>query len=404
MTKVILSDLHKNILNDTLAQLKKLLDVESVSLFLVDKNQHDLVLNSVLDEHRTQFKGLRQRIGEGVAGSVANKGEGVLVKDIKTDPRFSKERFRHHHTNSFICVPIMTTYGLIGVINISDKSTGEAFSEKDFELACLFAQMASHIVANEITVSCLREENEMLRQEKARLKQEGDFLGKFASVGKLAGGIVHEINNPLDAVLRYTNLLIEREMDPSVAREYLKEIKIGLTRMVKITRSLLEFSQQLNDSRHQEYVDVNGMVDEALSLFRHAVVSGNIKVEKDCAEFLPRVIDRGLCRVFSNLINNAFDSMPSGGTLKISTVQRDGHIVIVFQDTGCGIPEEVRDKIFTPFFTTKPIGKGIGLGLPICFEVIQRYEGKIEVDTKLGEGTAFKIFLPLKATDFQKEQ
>lgn len=395
MTKVMLSELHKNILNDSLSQLKQILRAESASLFLVDKDRHELVLNSVLDEHRMQFKGLRQRIGEGVAGSVANKGQGVLVTNIKTDPRFSKERFRHHHTDSFICVPIVTSYGLIGVINISDKSTGEPFSENDFEVTCLFARMASHIVENEIAISGLKEENEALTQEKARLKQESDFLGKFASVGKLAGGIVHEINNPLDAVMRYTNLLIEREMDPSVAQEYLKEVKIGLTRMVKITRSLLEFSQQLNDSRHKEYVDVNETIDEALSLFRHTLVSGNIKIEKNCAEFLPKVVDKGLCRVFSNLLNNAFDSMAQGGTLKIATAQQDGHILIVFKDTGCGIPDEIRDKIFTPFFTTKPIGKGIGLGLPICFEVVQRYEGKIDVESKLGEGTAFKIFLPI---------
>lgn len=387
MTKVLLSELNKNILNDTLAQLKIILAAESVSLFLVDKDEHQLVLNSVFDEHKAQFKGIRQRMGEGVAGRVATKGEAVLVKDIKTDSRFSTDRFRRYHTDSFICVPIVMRDGLVGVINISDKASGDAFSEKDFNLAQLFAQMAAHIV-----------ENEILKKEKEQIKEECAFLEKFASVGKLAGGIVHEINNPLDAVMRYTNMLIEREMDVRVAKEYLNEIKVGLTRMVKITRSLLEFSQQLNDNQRQEYVDVNAMVEEALSLFRHTLFSGSIKVEKSFDDLLPKVIDRGLCRVFSNLIKNAFDAMPDGGVLKIATAREGGHLVVSFQDSGCGIPEETRDRIFTPFFTTKPIGKGIGLGLPICFEVIQRYKGKIDMKTNPGEGTEFKLRLPLQHT------
>lgn len=402
MTKVALLELHKEILNDALVQLKGILEAESASLFLIDRDRHDLVLNSVLDEHKLQFKGTRQRMDEGVAGCVAKNGEAVLVKDIKTDPRFPKERFRHYHTDSFICLPVMTCYGLIGVINISDKASGEAFSEKDFRQACLFAQMVSRIVENEITLSALREENGNLKNEKAGIKEERVFLEKFASMGKLAGGIVHEINNPLDAVLRYTNMLIERDLDPSVAKEYLNEVKVGLTRMVKITRSLLEFSQQLNDNHRKEYVDVNDAIEEALSLFRHVIVNGNIRIEKELDAALPKIIDKGLCRVFSNIIKNAFDAMPKGGLLRITTEKNNGHIVVSFKDSGCGIQEEARDRIFTPFFTTKPMGRGIGLGLPICFEVVQRYEGRIDVESGQGAGAEFRVALPLKNIFLEK--
>lgn len=396
MTKVDLSELHKNILNETLAKLKNLLNAESASLFLFDRERQELVLNSIFDEHKMQFMGLRQRIGEGVAGSVANECKPVLVKDIKTDPRFSKERFRHYHTNSFICVPISTPYGLIGVISISDKASGEAFTDADFSLACLIAQMTSHIVENQMMMAVLKEENETLLREKKDIKEERVFLEKFASMGKLAGGIVHEINNPLDAVMRYTNMMIERDLDPSVAQEYLNEIKIGLTRIMRITRSLLEFSQQLSDNRREEHVDINEVIEEALSLFRHTTFLGAIKIEKDYAQALPAVADKGLCRIFSNLIKNAFDAMPEGGCLKISTFLENNYLVVSFKDTGCGIPDDVKEKIFTPFFTTKPIGQGIGLGLPICFEVVQRYGGHIDVESSVNEGTCFRLRLPLK--------
>jgi signal transduction histidine kinase len=97
----------------------------------------------------------------------------------------------------------------------------------------------------------------------------------------------------------------------------------------------------------------------------------------------------------SNIVKNAFDAMPEGGELKIATYRDNGHIVIAIRDTGHGIPDDVKDKIFTPFFTTKPIGQGIGLGLPICFEVVQRCEGTIECDSQAGLGTEFRIRLPL---------
>ncbi len=394
--KVGLSELPKNILNDTLLKLKSLLNAESASLFLFDQDHQELVLNSFLDEHKSHFQGMRQRLGDGVAGSVASHQQAVLVKDIKKDPRFSCGKFRHYHTDSFICVPITTAVeGLIGVISISDKVSGEPFSDADFHLACLVAQLSSRLVENEILLSRLAEENVALKKERAAIKEESKFLEKFASMGKLAGGIVHEINNPLDAVLRYTNLLIEKDPERSVASEYLNEIKVGLTRMVKITRSLLEFSQQLKETSHYEHVQVNDVVEEALSLFRHNMYSGQVTVESSYQDFLPKVVDKGLCRVFSNIIRNAFDAMPDGGTLKITTARENGSIVVAFRDSGIGIPEDVKAKIFTPFFTTKPIGHGIGLGLPICFEVIQRYEGTIECHSELGKGTEFRIRLPI---------
>jgi signal transduction histidine kinase len=395
MVKVDFSELHKNVLNDALLRLKTLLNAESASLFLFDKDHQELVLDSVLNEDKSRFEGLRQRLGDGVAGSVACANQPVLVKDIKNDPRFARQKFHHYHTDSFICVPIAAADGLIGVINFSDKASGDTFSEADFEMACLVAGLASRVVENQIQLTRLSEEVDLLKKERAKTKEERVFLEKFASMGKLAGGIVHEINNPLDAVMRYTNLLVEKDLDKSVASEYLNEIKVGLTRILKITRSLLEFSQQLKDNAHQELANVNDVMEEALSLFRHTLFQGHIRIEKHYQEFLPKVVDRGLCRVFSNIIKNAFDAMADGGTLSIATRATDDELQVAFRDTGSGISPDAKGKLFTPFFTTKPIGQGVGLGLPICFEVVQRYGGTINVDSQPGKGACFTIHLPL---------
>jgi signal transduction histidine kinase len=395
MMKGELSDLYKKILNDALLRLKELLKAESASYFLFDVERQELVLNSVLNEQKVQFRGLRQRIGDGVAGSVAFRRQPVLVKDIKKDPRFPDRKFRHYHTDSFLCVPITSGEKLVAVMNFSDKTSGEAFTEADFACAVLVVELASALLSREAQLANLEDEIGGLHREHSELKDEHAMMEKFASMGKLAGGIVHEINNPLDAVLRYTNLLIEKDPEREVAREYLNEIKVGLTRMTKITRSLLEFSQQLKDNPHQDVVDVHGMIEEALSLFRHTLFTGFITIEKDLDDALPPVIDKGLCRVFSNLVKNAFDAMPNGGTLFIRTRLEGDQIVATFRDTGCGIADDVKEKIFTPFFTTKPIGQGVGLGLPICFEVVQRYGGHIDVASVIGEGTEFRVRLPL---------
>ncbi len=396
MTKENLSELNKDLLNDTLMRLKTLLNAETASLFVFDGERQELVLNAVLNEKKVQFTGMRQRLGDGIAGSVATLRQAVLVKDIRQDPRFAGRPFHRYLTNSFICVPLTSSEGLIGVVNVSDKKTGQAFCDEDFELACLVSRLMAQVIEVELRCDRAVREIRALKDEKEKGRQERRFLEKFASLGRLAGGIVHEINNPLDAVTRYTNLLIEKDPEKNVAREYLDEIKIGLTRMNKITRSLLEFSQQLRDSDRREVVDVNATMEEALSLFRHGLFADNVRIQKEYDELLPRVQDKGLCRVFTNMIKNALDAMPEGGTLTIRTCRDNGHILVAFRDTGIGLDEEAREKIFTPFFTTKPIGKGVGLGLPICFEVVQRYGGRIDVESVPGLGTTFSVRLPLE--------
>ena len=376
-------------------RLKTLLMAETASLFVFDGERQELVLNAVLNEKKVRFTGMRQRLGHGIAGSVASLRQAVLVKDIRKDSRFTPQPFHHYDTHSFICIPLTSPEGLIGVVSVSDKKTGQAFSDEDFELACVVSRLVAQIIEVELRAQKLAREVKALKDEKEKGRQERLFLEKFASLGRLAGGIVHEINNPLDAVTRYTNLLIEKDPERNVAREYLDEIKIGLTRMNKITRSLLEFSQQLRDSDRREFMDVNAAVEEALSLFRHGLFAGNIRIQKEYDELLPRILDKGLCRVFSNMIRNAFDAMPEGGTLTIRTARDNGHLLVAFHDTGVGMDQETQEKIFTPFYTTKPIGKGVGLGLPICFEVIHRYGGRIDVESVPGLGTTFSVRLPL---------
>lgn len=380
----------KDVLNIALKEIMSLIGAECGSLFLSDSLQRELVLNTFYNSGSIHLEGLRKKMGEGISGKVADIKEPILVKDIERDLRFSKNGFKHYKTNSFISLPLTTSRGTLGLINLADKSSGDAFSEKDFECATTLARYACFSV--DILLNCTN-----LRAEKEVLNKQKIFLEKYASVGKLAAGVVHEINNPLDGVIRYTNILLNQIDNNSIAQEYLLEAKKGLNRIANITKSLLEFSRQVSSSasKTSKYIDLGKLIDESLD-FLEANINDGIHVHKRYRDSLPKIADLGISHIIVNMIKNAFDAMPHGGILEISAGVNESHLELNFKDTGIGIPAEIKERIFDPFFTTKSIDKGTGLGLAICNEVINKYEGKIEVNSLPGEGSTFKVLIPKK--------
>ena len=179
-----------------------------------------------------------------------------------------------------------------------------------------------------------------------------------------------------------------------VSREYLLEAKKGLSRITKFVRSLLDFSWGLSSVGRE--IDVNKTIDECLFQYDHKFTASGVELERLFVSSLPKIPDYGLKIVFSNIIKNALEVMEEGGKLAIVTKLEGEFIELSFSDNGCGMPAEVREKIFDPFFTTKSMGKGSGLGLAISAEIIERYQGRISVESEQDKGTTFKITLPTK--------
>ncbi len=214
-----------------------------------------------------------------------------------------------------------------------------------------------------------------------------------ASIGKLARGIAHELNSPLDGVLRYIHLALEQLTSDSPVREYLIHVKEGLDRMVRAVRAFLEFSRQVTTPVNR-VANLNQLIDDALLLVQHRAKFQQIRIVKQYDSSLPPVLDGGLQHAVVNLVKNAFDAMPRGGTLTIRTRSSKGHVDVDVEDTGTGIPEEIRSRIFEPFFSTKPIHQGSGLGLIIAKEVVERAGGSVEFTSQAGVGTTFRIHVP----------
>ena len=236
------------------------------------------------------------------------------------------------------------------------------------------------------------------RTEVAVLEQRLHRAEYHAAIGRLARGIAHELNSPLDGVLRYTHLALEQLTSDSPVREYLVHVKEGLDRMVRAVRAFLEFSRQVTTPVNRS-VNLNRLVDDALLLVQHRAKFQQVAVVKQFDDALPAVMDGGLQHAVVNLIKNAFDAMPRGGTLTITTRVVKDAVEVDIEDTGAGIPEEIRPRIFEPFFTTKPIHQGNGLGLIIAKEVVERSGGSIEFASQVGAGTTFRILLPTAPQD-----
>jgi signal transduction histidine kinase len=234
------------------------------------------------------------------------------------------------------------------------------------------------------------------QEETQKLKKEIILQERLATLGKLAGGIAHEFNNPLDGVMRYTNLALDQlDENDTVVREYLMEVKQGLKRMANIVKSLLACAR--NEQPSSTKVDVNRSIENALKEQNINLMRKKIIVEKELNKNIPEIIDLGLDRILSNIISNAIDAMDNNGKIFIKSNIERGLLKLIIADNGKGIPMDLLKKIFDPFFTTKKIDQGCGLGLTIVHEIIKHYKGEIAVESAQNAGTTFTILLPLES-------
>jgi two-component system NtrC family sensor kinase len=241
------------------------------------------------------------------------------------------------------------------------------------------------------------------RDKRQRAESEIKLLQseKQASVGKLAGGVAHEINNPLTGIFTFTHMLLRRNDIPEEVRSDLEIIAQETERVRKIVKGLLDFSRQTELDR--EPTDVNRLVRQTTTLVENQALIKGVNLTFEPGDGLPMVtLDRNQMQsVLLNIIINALDATDPGGSITLTTnigvsTSHPGQkgIEILCTDTGCGIPPENLNRLFDPFFTTKDIGHGTGLGLSVSYGIVERHGGTIWVQSKMGKGSTFKVWLP----------
>jgi two-component system, NtrC family, sensor kinase len=234
--------------------------------------------------------------------------------------------------------------------------------------------------------------------ERVSLEEQLQQSDKLSSIGLLAAGVAHEVNTPLAGISSYSQMLMQQIPDSDPRHQLLEKIHRQTSRASSIVNNLLNFSR-VSEARYAP-VDLNRVLDDTIQLLESQLRNTEIEIVRHYADGLPLAPCDApkLQQVLMNLILNARDAMPRGGKLEISTGADEDSVVISVRDSGLGIAPEHLSKIYDPFFTTKQIGKGTGLGLAVSYGIIRDHGGHINVESKLGEGTRFQITLPLAAT------
>jgi signal transduction histidine kinase len=248
------------------------------------------------------------------------------------------------------------------------------------ELSDVFNRMMDELEAS-------RERDELQRAQLAHTE-------KMAAVGTLAAGVAHEVNNPLAGILASIENLRAQPDDPERSARYLDLIADGLTRIERTVANLLDFSRQ--HEIRLEPTSINHNLHHVVELVGYQLRAAGVEVKFDLDEADAIVLADHfqMEQLLLNLVLNALDAMPEGGTLYLRTRVRGGKVIAEVRDTGTGILAENRDRIFDPFFTTRDVGEGTGLGLAVSSRIVEAHGGTIELETKIGRGSTFRIILP----------
>jgi PAS domain S-box-containing protein len=299
------------------------------------------------------------------------------------------------------CVPIMYSGKVLGVINLYLKE-GHVRNAQEESALNTIANILAEMIQRKRSVDELRHAYEQLKDIQSKLLQ----AEKMSAIGQLAGGVAHEINNPLTGVLNNVQLVKmiaqdEKEFSMNEFKEYLDVIEESALRCKKITESLLNFSHSSLGSKQP--LSLNELVEKVTILIEHEMNLQNIVIRKEFNPQLQKVMGDSqlLQQVIFNIISNAKYAIDkkfgkAGGLIYINTQchEGDNRVCLCISDNGSGISKDKIEKIFEPFFTTKPVGEGTGLGLSVAYSIIKEHNGLISVESKENEGTTFKICLP----------
>jgi signal transduction histidine kinase len=353
-----------------------------------------------LDQPAGEANGLMDQVlTEGLAGWVAQQKEGIIIPDIARDPRRFAASTDPNASASVLAVPLTTTGRVLGVLMLGHTEPNH-FDVQHMGLMRAIAHQSSVAIEKarlhkevshlaEVLAERVEERTRELKETQSQLIQ----AEKLAALGELAAGIAHEINNPLHILQAYIEHMSSKLQDSPVA-DFMDPMRNALESIARLAVQLRDFSRPA--SGEWKPVNVNDMLANVLRLVNKEMMHCQIEVRTALEPGVPLVMgdSRQLEQVFLNIILNSRDAMPGGGRLTVETYSGETTVHIRFTDTGVGIPEEDQSRIFEPYFTTKE-DRGTGLGLAICQRIVTMHGGKISLSSKLGDGTAFILHLPI---------
>jgi signal transduction histidine kinase len=319
-----------------------------------------------------------------VIKEICQENRAIIIKNVMTDPRvqYPKEA-EEEGIKMMVDLPLFIGQNVVGVFRIFFDRLRE-FSEEDLNFAIAIAEQCALAIDKARLI-----EKQQLQYDHLAIQAD-----KLSSLGRMAAGIAHEINNPLAGILLYSSNLIKKAPETGPLKKGLEVIIHETIRCRGIIQDLLEFSREREPSK--ALGDLNGVINKALSILANEFRLHRVSVEKRLSDDLPSVLLDGnqMEQVFINFFMNAIEAIQGQGSISVRSFkdQDNKGVVAEIEDSGIGIPQEHLARIFEPFFSTK--AKGTGLGLAVNYGIIQKHGGQIKVSSQPGRGTTMTIRLP----------
>jgi hypothetical protein len=351
----------------------------------------DSYVNELVRQIRIPLQG-----SENILTHVVTTCKPINIADAAVHPLVPRELTDLLHCNAFAVVPLITREKVLGVLWADNAITQKPIEDRDVERLRIFSNNASLALENSNLYQNIQEKVAELNRAYQELQENKDRLvrtEKLAAVGEMSAMVAHAIRNPLTAIGGFARRLFKKESGNSAINRYLKIIIDEIDRLEMLLNEILDFVRPREPSFRPTCI--NELLENTLKILGEEFTARTISVIKEYAPDLPQVTVDGdqFKEVFINMLRNALDAMPGGGTLTISTQVDDHWVKITFADTGVGILEDDAEKIFHPFFTRK--AQGSGLGLAMSNQIVAFHSGHITLRRGEASGATFDIFLPL---------
>jgi two-component system sensor histidine kinase HydH len=386
----------ESVLNNAMKWAEEFMDAEASSIYELDETKDELFIRLARGEKKDPVKGIRLKVGEGIAGWVVQSGEPMVVPDASKEIKFSPkyDKITGFKTRSLICVPLTLKGKIMGAIQVLNKRSQEPFNNADLEILTIMSHQIAVAMENAKLYNRLEQKFELTAKELKLAQDQLIRTERLAAMGNLVNGVAHEIRNPIMVIGGFAQR-IKNLYDGNI--EILNYSDIILTESARLER-LVKKVKELADvqSAYLYPADLIPVIDQVLNNFRPLADRQNVKILASLEKDLPLInMDPSQIGIaLSNILENALESMPDKGTLELGVKRKDDSgIIIIIKDTGSGIDPEELKSIYDPFVTSKT--KGVGLGLTMVYQIISNHHGEIKITSNDSEGTTVTIVLPL---------
>jgi signal transduction histidine kinase len=386
----------EDVLDRAMKWAEEFMNAEASCVYQLDEKAQELFVRLARGEKKDPIKRIILKVGEGIAGHVVQTGKPIVVQDVTKEERFSDkfDRITGFSTKSILCVPLMIRNAPIGALQVINKKSGLHFTRADLELLFAIAQQVAIAMENATLYKRLEESHEMTTQELRFTQQKLIRSERLAAMGNLVQGVAHEIRNPVMTIGGFAQRIKKELGHQEKLVRYVDIIIDETNRLEDLVRRIRQFSEVQRCILILENPEV--ILTEALRQAKPVADKQGVEIVTEIASDLPEMkLDANqLLTALNNLLENALEAMPGGGILTVKANHHGDDLLIVVEDTGCGMTKEKAACAFDPFVSSKT--KGAGLGLTLAHQVVMNHNGEIHLSSELNKGTVVTLRLPVE--------